>query len=284
MIKGFRPYSKEELFNYIDNIEITRVENQIVTKYFNRVINVTNVSKIYEIFDIRKFMKDKIQHLSDNFNITQYKFIMKRGIQEVILISDPIEINGINYHKSFFILNSTDKSRKLNMNFGLYSNEGVYFVNSISNMSLCKKHLTGITQVAEDISISFDGETFDEQIDSIKSLVGERILFSKLREVIVDKDQVTNHRKFDAFKNQILNSRIPLTPEQNNFLRTHSDVMVITPSKDFSIDAFTAFNLYMSCFRNQDSYLVKKETERMLKITQCFIRDEKINLLLDLVD
>jgi hypothetical protein len=283
MIRGFKAYSKEELFNYIDNIEITRVENQIVTKYFNRVINVTNVSKIYEIFDIRKFMKDKIQHLSDNFNITQYKFTMKRGIQEVVLISDPIEINGINYHKSFFILNSTDKSRKLNMNFGLYNNEGVYFVNSISNMSLCKKHLTGITQVAEDISISFDGETFDEQIESIKSLVGERILFSKLREVIVDKDLAINHRKFDAFKNQILNSRIPLTPEQNNFLRTHSDIMVITPSKDFSIDAFTAFNLYMGCFRNQDSYLVKKETERMLKITQCFIRDEKINLLLDLI-
>ena len=34
---------------------------------------------------------------------------------------------------------------------------------------------------------------------------------------------------------------------------------------------------------NQDSYVVKKETDRMIKITQCFIRNEKISQILELV-
>jgi len=215
---------------------------------------------------------------------------MKRGTQELILLSDNVDINNATYYKSFFILNSTDKSRRLNLNLGLYRSDNTYLISGVNNMSLCKKHLTGVTKAAEEVSDSIDGETFDEQIESIKSLVGESVMFSKLKEIIVDKNQTTNHSKFDAFKNQLSylwvppnsssTSKLKLTNSQYSMLRTPSDKLNITLQNDFPVDAYIAFNCYISIFRNQDSYVVKKETEKILKVTQCFIRNEKIAQIL----
>jgi ArsR family metal-binding transcriptional regulator len=58
-MRNFLPYNKEVLFSVIDRISITK-EDQVVTKYGNRVIKVANVSNRYEIFDIAKYLKSKI--------------------------------------------------------------------------------------------------------------------------------------------------------------------------------------------------------------------------------
>ncbi|MCZ2337105.1 MAG: hypothetical protein LC127_02695 [Chitinophagales bacterium] len=51
---GFRPYNKQELFEKVNAIEIFKSGDQVITKYFNRVINMI-ASKRYEIFDIKSF-------------------------------------------------------------------------------------------------------------------------------------------------------------------------------------------------------------------------------------
>jgi hypothetical protein len=285
---GYRPYDLSELFTKIDAIEITRQGNQVITKYFDRVINTTEVSHIYEVFDIRAFMKAKIDQLAHNFNMRWYKFVMKRGIQELTILSDDVEINGTNYYKAFFILNSSDKSRRLNMNMGLYrADNNSYLVSAIRNMSLSKKHLRGVTQSAEEVSQSIDIETFDEQIAGIKSLVGERVLLSKVREIILDKDLKVNHMKFDALKNSLRWSKTDkmdsLSSEQIKTLMVPSEKLTLDHQNDFSIEAYKVFNCYIQVFSRQDSYVVKRETEKILKITQCFIRDEKISQILDLI-
>jgi hypothetical protein len=285
---GYKPYDLGELFTKIDAIEITRQGNQVVTKYFDRVINTTEVSHIYEVFDIRAFMKAKIDQLAHNFNMRWYKFVMKRGIQELTILSDDVEINGTTYYKAFFILNSSDKSRRLNMNMGLYRGDNnSYLVSAIRNMSLSKKHLRGVTQSAEEVSQAIDVETFDEQIASIKSLVGERVLLSKVREIILDKDLKVNHMKFDALKNSLRWSKTDkmdsLSSDQIKTLMTPSEKLTLDHHKDFSIEAYKVFNCYIQVFSRQDSYVVKRETEKILKITQCFIRDEKISQILDFI-
>lgn len=285
---GYKPYDLGELFTKIDAIEITRQGNQVVTKYFDRVINTTEVSHIYEVFDIRAFMKAKIDQLAHNFNMRWYKFVMKRGIQELTILSDDVEINGTTYYKAFFILNSSDKSRRLNMNMGLYrADNNSYLVSAIRNMSLSKKHLRGVTQSAEEVSQAIDVETFDEQIASIKSLVGERVLLSKVREIILDKDLKVNHMKFDALKNSLRWSKTDkmdsLSSDQIKTLMTPSEKLTLDHHKDFSIEAYKVFNCYIQVFSRQDSYVVKRETEKILKITQCFIRDEKISQILDFI-
>lgn len=287
-MKNFKDYNKQELFDRIDKISIEMVGSQVVTKYDNRVINTTNVSNRYEIFDIVKYLKDKIDLIEKNFKISKYEFRLTRGQQYLKLISDKINIGGIDFYKSFYILNSTDKSRRLSFNVGLYSeSNNFYVISSVKNVGLVKKHLKGVTQAAEDATVGINDETFNEQIDSIKSIIGHRIQLSKIRQVILgDKDPIPqiNHRKFDAFKNSLKfaasQGMIKITDAQRNLLLTESEkINQIDGSVDFYMDAFYAFQVYLMLFNRQDSHIIKIETERILGMTQWAVRNNVLEAL-----
>jgi hypothetical protein len=286
---NFKNYDKEELFRIIDKISIEMSDNFVLTKFYGRVINTTKVSNRYEIFDISKYLKDKIETIEKNFTISKYSLLIKGGRQNLELISDPVKIGDVDFYKSFYILNSTDKSRRLSFNSGLRSETKNFYVVGMNNASLTKKHIKGVTQAAELASSGLNGETFDEQISSIKSLVGNKIKFSKLRDVILEgKSHIdatsVSHRKFDSFKNSIRMSKgsdkISLNPDQLKLLLTPSEeISSINPKIDFYIDAFSAFQIYLTIFNKQDSHVVKNETEKIMKITQWAIRNSTLEML-----
>jgi len=286
-MKGFTPYKKEEVISKIERISIEKSGDTVVTKYDGRVINTTPVSKRYEIFDIVKYLKDKIELIEQNFTIHSYKLIINSGRQYLQLISDKVTVGGLDFYKSFYILNSTDKSRRLSFNVGLYCDHNNFYVIGVKNVGLVKKHLTGVTQAAEAATIGLNDETFDEQIESMNNLVGHRIQFSKLRQVILgDKEEVPgiNHRKFDAFKNMIRFAKsdglIKLTSDQYNvLLKESSKLDEIQPNEDFNLDAFFAFQLYLRIFNRQDSHVIKAETERIFKMTTWAVRNSVLESL-----
>ena len=285
MKRTFQNYNKQELIEKINKISIEKIEDKIVTKYGDTVTSVSEVSNRYEIFDIKSYLINKIDLIEKNFNITKYYFRITKGIQELTLLSDTIEINGINFQKSFFILNSSDKSRRLSFNAGLYcDSKNFYVVSSVKNLGLTKKHLKGVTKAAEKASSGLDGETFTQQIEDIKSLVGHRISLSKLKDIIVlDSEVKADHMKFDAFKNSIIyyasEGRLKLTQEQYKTLRTYSEKLTLDTSNDFYVDAFWAFQIYLRLFNKQDSHIVKRETERIMSITQWSVRNQTLEAL-----
>ncbi len=284
-MRNFKDYNRDEIFATLDKITIQKIEGQVITKFDGRVINITNVSDRYEIFDIVKYLKDKIELIEKNFRISKYVLRLTSGRQFLQLISDKIEIGGVEFYKSFYILNSTDKSRTLSFNLGLQSDN--ISVVGIKNVGIVKKHLTGVTKAAEDASIQVDHETFNEQIESMRSLVGHRISFSKIREIILgEKEEIPqiNHRKFDAFKNVVRWSasdmKLNITKEQRDLLYKDSDrIKEISKAEDFYIDAYWAFLSYLKIFNKQDSHIIKKETERIMKITQWAIRNNALEAL-----
>jgi hypothetical protein len=282
-MKGFRIYNKEEIFNYIDKIEVEKVNGQVITKYGGKITQVANVSNRYEVFDIAKYLKEKIELIEQNFTISKYQLIIRRGQQYLQLISDSVNIGGVEFYKSFYILNSTDKSRRLSFYAGLHS-QNYYYIGA-NNVGLSKKHLTGVNVAAEDASKGLTGETFDEQIEALQNLVGHRIQFSKIREVILgDKEEIPqiNHRKFDAFKNSVRyadsDGLIRLTREQRSQLYTDSERMKEV-KEDFYLDAFWVFGTYMRLFNKQDSHIIKNETDRIMKITQWSVRNSVLESL-----
>jgi hypothetical protein len=282
-MRGFRNYNKTELFNYIDRIEVEKLDGQVITKYNGRVTQVANVSERYEVFDIAKYLKEKIELIEQNFTISKYQLQIRKGQQYLQLISDSVNIGGTEFYKSFYILNSTDKSRRLSFYAGLHS-QNYYFIGA-NNVGLSRKHLTGVNIAAEDASKGLSGETFDEQIEALRNLVGHRIQFSKIRQVILgDKEEIpqVNHRKFDAFKNSIRyadsDRLITLTKEQRSQLYTDSERMKEV-KEDFYLDAFWVFGTYMRLFNKQDSHVIKNETDRIMKITQWSVRNNVLEAL-----
>ena len=287
-MRGFKDYNKTELFNIIEKISIEKNGDQVITKLDGRVINTTEVSNRYEIFDIVKYLKDKISDIEKNFTISKYQFNLTSGRQYLQLISDKVNIGGVDFYKSFYILNSTDKSRRLSFNVGLYSDTSkFYIIPNVSNVGLVKKHLKGVTQAAEEATSGLNDETFNEQIEALNSIVGHRIQLSKLRQVILgDKVEIpkVNHRKFDALKNSIRfaanDKRITLTAEQHKLLLVESEKLnSITNEQDFYLDAFWAFQMYLMLFNRQDSHIIKNETERIMKITQWSVRNAVLEAL-----
>ena len=282
-----KQYNKQELIDKIDRISIEREGNIIITKYDGGVINATPVSNRYEIFDIVKYLKSKIDMIEKNFTISKYSFKMTSGRQYLQLISDKIEVGGLEFYKSFYILNSSDKSRRLSFNVGLYCETKNFYVVGVKNVGLVKKHLTGVTQAAEVATDGLNGETFNEQVDAMNSLVGHQIAFSKIREVILgDKKEIPkiNHRKFDAFKNmiryEVSDGKLKLTKSQHDILFKESDkINTISPLEDFNLDAFKAFQIYLRIFNRQDSHVIKIETDRILKMTKWAIRNAVLESL-----
>jgi hypothetical protein len=276
---SYNPYIKQELLDRINEIDIQKVGDTVVTKYRDRVLKVVQVSGRYEIFDIAKYLKDKIELIEKNFTITKYRFTLTRGVQYLELLSDSIEINGQKYHKSFYILNSSDKSRRLSFNAGLYCEDAnFYIISNVKNVGLTKKHLKGVTQAAEVASEGLNGETFDEQVESLQSIVGHRVALSKIRQIILGEGEVTQiaHRKFDAFKNSIRWARTTngITAEQSRLLSRSSEyIKSIEQADDFYIDAFSVLQSYLKIFNREDAHIIKNETERIMKITQCAIRN-----------
>jgi hypothetical protein len=282
-MRGFRPYNKAEIFNTLDKLSIKNENNQVITSYSGKVINITNVSDRYEIFDIVKYLKDKIEAIEKNFTINGYYLALTKGRQTLTLVSDEIEVGGVKFYKTFYILNSTDKSRRLHFSAGLHSDK-FYFIGA-NNVGLTKLHLKGVTQAAEDASAGLNGETFDEQIESLNSLVGHRIQLSKIRQVILgDKQDVPqiNHKKFDAFKNSVRyahsDGTIRLTNEQRHQLFTESE-KITSIQHDFYMDAFWVFQTYMRLFNKQDAHIIKTETARIMNMTQWAVRNSVLESL-----
>jgi len=154
----------------------------------------------------------------------------------------------------------------------------------MKNVGLTKKHLRGVSEAAEIASEGLNGESFNEQIDSLNSLVNHRISLSNLRNIIVvNKDVKVDHQKFDAFKNAIIfyssEGRLKLTDSQYKTLRTHSDALTIDSDNDFYLDAFWSFQVYMRLFNKQDSHIVKRETQKIMSMTQWAVRNQTLEAL-----
>jgi hypothetical protein len=285
MKRNFETYDKQELLKKIDQIDISQTDDKVYTSYFGKTLAVSTVSTRYEIFDIKNYLKSKIETIEKNFNITRYCLRLTQGIQELTLLSDTIEIQGLNFYKSFFILNSSDKSRRLSFNAGLFcESKNFYVVPTMKNVGLTKKHLRGVSEAAEIASEGLDAESFNEQIESLNSLVNHRISLSNLRNIIVvNKDVKVDHQKFDAFKNAIIfyssEGRLKLSGSQYNTLRTYSESLTINNENDFYLDAFWSFQVYMRLFNKQDAHIVKRETQKIMSMTQWAVRNQTLEAL-----
>lgn len=279
-------YNRSEISEMINSIKIERVNNSIVTKFNDNVLKVANVSNRYEVFDICKYLNEKIQFIEQNFTIHEYSFRVYGGIQYLRLRSDEVEINGDIFYKTFFILNLTDRSRTLNFNVGLISKNHNFTI-IVNNKSFRKKHFTGVTSIAEVATDNFNVESFDEQISNISNLIGHEIKLSDLRDIILnikDNGDITdlNHKKFDTFKgNLIYLFKNKLSNDLRNLLRRDSNKIKEIPSNlDINLDAYEMLKLYLSIFNNQDSHIIRNESERIMNMTKYMKRVRILNELL----
>lgn len=215
---------------------------QVVTCYEGKEIKRAVVSDRYGVGDFKKYALDALSRIENNgFKITEYRFDIIGGIQEIQLLSDIVMINGITFRKSFYIINSTDRSRPLDYYLGLYCKESTTDsdMNYISDSKLSiservksnKKHYSKNMKEVAEFHFNLDANIFDEQIKDLNLLIGAKINYSDLRKTLLSTNDEKNakpskHVEFDLLRKKIENMANDLGLDKGQY------AMLKTPSAE----------------------------------------------------
>lgn len=282
----FLPYDETVLIEEIKSIEIKKSHGVVITSKNGKELKRVDVSKRYGVFDFRPFVIRAIKKISKQFKIDSYFLDITGGIQYLVLLSETVKIEEDEYYKAFYILNSTDRTRILNVDFGLFcKTKNLSFISKKSSFN--KKHYTDIKEFV-DSNIDLNASIFDEQIKIITKMYDKHIALSKIREIILNADKKTgdinksNHLKFDLFRKKLMKIiKGDYTNAQSKILETPSIDMKITPETDLLFDAHDVFEQYLLLYSTRDSYVIKKESEVILKMTKEMIRKRGLENLLN---
>jgi hypothetical protein len=273
MIKT-RQYDKTELFDILDGLTIEKSGDLVLTKFQGRVIKSVGVSDRYEIFDFSSYVKKFINDIESQYDIKSYKIRFVGGIQEIELYSDEVVVSGKTFTKTLYILSSSDRTRRLNINFGLKSNSFSVIRENSTNLS--KKHLTGLSNKVDE-TINLDATDVNKLMEIIESFQFKTIKMSNVQKIILGEDpKATDFNKFDALKTNLrwnTGLRKELTGDQLNMLAKKSKGFRFEANteKDFFVDAFLVLEQYLRNFSGKDSHIVRVLTLLELNLIRFLI-------------
>ncbi len=270
-------FEKEIVNEKISKLEIVENNGILITKYDGKLLKEKPISTRYESFDFKGYVSKVMDEIVINFKINSYELIFKEGVQQIILKSDEILIDGESFIITFFILNSTDKSRALNVSLGL-KNKNYTFITEAG--TIYKKHYKGINEYVDD-KLNINTDVFKEQLELIKSLKGEEISLKDIKKVITTSNVADKYllSQESVFINFMMKYHYHL--EKGNEVRTKLYNVLYHGEKnhDFYLDSYTSFIIYLSLFIKKDSYVIKNESERILRMSKYFKRRNILNML-----
>jgi hypothetical protein len=275
-----KTYNKDDVFQTLNDINIYQQGDYIITKFQNRPISETKVTNKYQIFDFSSFSKSIIEQVENYFTPETYKLRVRQGVQELRLIGEEIYINGERYHKMLNILNSTDKTRALQLNIGLMRficTNGLVAAVEDEYTGFKNKHFkSSLPQAVENFMKNIEKFNIivDKQSTIIESLSKKIISFQEIaKNLALNKDGVvkeSNLLKLKAFSKKLMTSKTDrldtsLLNQEQLHLLTFPEIFNST-NVDIEIPAYQAFNNYTELYREYDSSVMKRETNRILQL------------------
>ena len=276
-----KSYDQIAIIDTLNKLEIEQKGNNIFTRYDNKLISDSTVSNKYEIFDFPNFATNIVKEIENYFKPENYILRINKGQQELRLIGEEIEINGDKYFKMFNIFNSTDKSRALGLNTGLIrfvcSNGMVIGVkDELSKLSV--RHFKSTLPQKVDLFLN-SLKNFDLNINkqtlTLNKLNGKYVSYKEIIEKLAKdkKGIITTNRmnKVKAFSQKILKSE---TDRIENLRKEQIELLnnpILFTEKgydkiDIEMSAYNALNCYTEVFRNYNSQVLDRETNRILEL------------------
>ena len=284
-----RDFNHEELLEKINGIDIVLEGTEVVTYFDGVQKSRKTVSNKYEIFDFKPFVIDSIDEILESYPIEKYELSIVGGRQEIKLFSYPEMIGGEFFTRSFYLLNSSDKSRALSFSYGLRHNNFHYIS---TKGSIYKKHYNGITEYVED-RLDLDDTIFQEQLEIIGKIIGDSILMSNVQKLVTDSEvlkdsKVSLFTNFETLKNRLYkatkDSDLGETDRSKlkvNYVNRQTPVDFTKTENDFMIDSFIVFKEYLNIFSRKDASVIKRESKRITEMSVMTNRNSTIEDLLE---
>jgi hypothetical protein len=274
-------YNKNDIFHTLDQLKISQRGNNILTHFGGALISDSTVTEKYELFDFPTFAKDIVSEVGNYFTPEKYQMRITKGQQELRLIGEEVIINGDKYSKMFNILNSTDKSRALQLNIGLIRficTNGMVIAVDNEYSGLKTKHFKSTLPGKVEKFIEKLGDfnvCINKQSTTIESLQGRFVSFKEIsKKLALDEKQELvpgGIQKLRAFGKKLIESNtdkiVNLQSEQATLLRNPQ--LFLNPefkNIDIEMSAYQALNCWTEVYRNYDSSILKRETSRILEL------------------
>lgn len=275
------PYTAEKVLEEINKFSVDSTQGIVSTSFDDRSIRVATVTSQYKLLNIKNFFNNIIGVLSSVMKIEAYAFRVHQGIQEISLMSEIILINGDEYRKAFFILNSTDRTRALRFNIGLYRVDGQRLVIPVPETQTVVRfvHKGKAFETKVDSIYHFVdtfGKVVARQIEilenlgknkvSLRKLIG-KMLFEESTDVIAGASK----NRATAFCKQL---RVHPTDKVNlvDYGISLSDMALLAKptdfmlhsNADFMINAYQALQCYHSVYQGRDVGIISRESSRFM--------------------
>lgn len=275
-----KDFDKSAILDSLNLLKINQDRNNVLTHYNGKLISNELVSNKYQVFNFSNFASNVIDKIDDYFTPEKYSLSITKGQQEIRLTGENVIINGDVYKKMFNILNSTDRSRALQLNIGLMrqicGNGQIVNVEGKSNTLYVKHFKSSLPEMVETFINTLENFdiTINNQILTLESLVGSFTSFQKIANALVmDEDGLIKAHyinRLRAFSKKLIASHTDsisdLTSEQMKLLKNPELFNTEYKNIDIEMDSYNALNCYTEVFRNYDSSVLKRETNRILQL------------------
>lgn len=262
----------------LNKLHVEQVGLTVSTSYEDKLLKETNVSNKYYTFDFPTFIGNIMPEVEEYFTPSNYLLRMVGGRQELRLIGEEMKINGDTFYRMISVLNSTDKSRALQMNMGLLRlvcTNGLFAGVPGESVQIKGKHYKA--SLPEKIENFTNGlERFaaitSQQKQLVSDLLGLKVSYKSIANALCrnEANEVVNSkvRKLSRLAGKLLTSDTDrlqtVTDEQRTILMQPELVLHDKNSADMDIDAYRLMNCYTEIFRANDSGKIARETNRIL--------------------
>jgi hypothetical protein len=273
------PYVQEEVLDKIQKFDIQHEKLTVKTSYDHRVLAVVDVSEKYWSFDFKTFAINIIKTINRYFSPEKYSFRINGGAQEIRFIGGIAKVGSDVYYKMFNLVNSSDKSRALQMNIGLVreaNNVPVIISVENENASVSGRHfykslpdrLNHFVDILPEFNIIIEKQVahlkkLDESTVSLKSIYRE--LLREDEDGVIKPSDILRVR---ALTKRLLKSRIPevmnITTHELDLLNHPKDLFKST--FDIKVNAKHIVNLYTEIYSQRDSTTIERECRRLIEI------------------
>lgn len=273
-------YDFEKIHEDLKQLLIKQNDNTINTFYKDRVINTTFVSDAYQVFDFPSFCLNVLPEIDKFFKPEKGSLRINKGIQELRLVGETFFIGKDEFKKQFNIVSSTNKSKALQINVGLFrkvcSNGMFAGVHGKTNGFKVKHFKTSLPEKLDeflahlgDFNIIIDG-----QKEVLHELENKNVSFVEIvNRIGLDEAgniKKTNMGKLKAFGKKLLTSESDkleqLFNEQKYLLNKPQLALTDNNVLDVVMPKMTAFNCWTEVYKNYDSPTIKKESTRILEV------------------
>lgn len=277
IITSSSPYNRAKVIDAINKLEVEQAGLTVTTSYNDRVLKEAQVSDKYFTFDFPNFVGNIIPQVENYFTPSNYLLRMIGGRQELRLIGEEMKINGETFYRMLSILNSTDKSRALQMNMGLLRlicTNGAFASVNGETVSIKGKHYkASLPDKIEDFTLGIERFKVitNQQKELLSDLLGTKVSYRAIANALVRNkaNEVVESKlkKLTRLSNKLLTSDtdrlLTITEEQRNLLLKPELVLYSKETGDLEIDAYRLFNCYAEIFRSTDSGKIKRECDKM---------------------